>query len=61
MTEHLSTESHESMSPAATMALAASVGRSLDGGANTRVLDLSHQRSKPRPGTLEIWIGPARS
>jgi hypothetical protein len=45
---------------AATAALAASVEQSLDGDANPRVLDLSHQRSKPRPGTLEVWIGPAR-
>jgi len=46
---------------AATVELAASVEQSLDGRTNPRVLDLSHQRSKPRPGTLEVWIGPARS
>ena len=45
---------------AATVELATNVGQSLDGRANPRVLDLSHQRSKPRPGTLEVWIGPAR-
>ncbi|HMR29621.1 MAG TPA: hypothetical protein PKA13_16935 [Geminicoccaceae bacterium] len=46
---------------AATVELAASVEQSLDGRTNPRVLDLSHHRSKPRPGTLEVWIGPARS
>ncbi len=46
---------------AATVELAASVEQSLDGNANPRVLDLSHQRSKPKPGTLEVWIGPTRS
>jgi hypothetical protein len=45
----------------ATVALAASLEQSLEGGANPRVLDLSHQRRKPRPGTVEVWIGPARS
>lgn len=46
---------------AATMELATSVEQSLDGNANPRVLDLSHRRSKPKPGTLEVWIGPTRS
>jgi hypothetical protein len=46
---------------AATVELAASIEQSLDGKTNPRVLDLTHRRTKPRPGTLEVWIGPTRS